>query len=141
MQIHHTEFSRNVKFCRDLLQARGNRTIQTIRYLQKKCMPFLVKIREFQTFIFRSVCGRTPRNFTFLLNLPWQIYFWALFFIQFNTETVRLFRKRAIGELKQRHRRRQRERRKTIGFDEHYDTYVVHFGTFLCRSLQNKNMK
>ena len=58
MWIHHTEFSKNVKFCRDLLQTRGN--------IKFKHFDFFKKINgwqvgsEFQTFIFLSVCSRTP---------------------------------------------------------------------------------
>ena len=34
-QIHHAEFSKNVKFLRDLLRNRGNITIQNLRFLQR----------------------------------------------------------------------------------------------------------
>ena len=46
-----------------------------------RLLHFLVKKREFQTFIFLSVCSRTARNFTFLLTLVWQFFLLSLFFI------------------------------------------------------------
>ena len=53
-----------VKFHTDLPQTRGNITVQKLRFLQRNV---------WHTFQFAVL--RTPRNFTFLLNLVWQILF------------------------------------------------------------------